>query len=238
MSGWMCFALMLPGESFSPPMCLAGRSQLAGDAQPGRVLCVHTSTNQVFGPFVETTPLSSCARAMSPCWAVYGRVNLVPERLNCLLSPPLAVSCGVLMFLPVWLRSHAQSSSDGVDLSGGCWQQQKHTYASETYMDHYKVHWFIRMRAAILIPYSKPTGASPTRSLIQPCFLSHQILPEVSTHLPGGKENPAGIWTGTGLQVEFCCSNAHLESCLINPIIIISIIRSEKPFCPNNVCQN
>lgn len=34
--------------------------------------------------------------------------------------PPLAVSCGALMFLPVWLRSHAQSSSDGVDLRGDC----------------------------------------------------------------------------------------------------------------------
>lgn len=42
-------------------------------------------------------------------------------------------------------------------------------------------------------------------SAVQPGFLSYQTLPEVSLHLPGSKENPAGIGpcrTGLGCRLS------------------------------------
>lgn len=50
MSGWMCFALMLPGEPFSPPMCLARRSRLAGPRNLAGCCVCTPAQNRFLGP--------------------------------------------------------------------------------------------------------------------------------------------------------------------------------------------
>lgn len=61
-----------------------GRQEPVGRAaQPGRMLCVHTSTKRVSGTLWRQQARGDArARATSPCCAVYGRVNLMTGRLN------------------------------------------------------------------------------------------------------------------------------------------------------------
>lgn len=78
-------------------------------------------------------------------------------------------------------------------------------------MNYQKIHWFV-------LTYSNPAGLSPTRSLIQPCFLSYQILPAL-IHLVAKKTRLGFHPVGLGRRL-----NLGFKSCLINVITIVSIV--------------